>query len=322
MTAHSGESFSTVSAEWVVPKVTQVPIESVKTTDISEWVGIDGFNSADVCQAGVMEVVHTSANGQQTITCSAWDEWYPAVSQNIPAASFHVKPGDTVKAGDVLMVEDTDQANAELAVLKAGADATGKIDEATVTIVGKSKLVDMYTKLSNGNYSGVELINAELDRDVAIARKKQAEEDHQEAVLAYQRQLVKIQHMSLRSPIDGVVESVSLYAGEPVDANADKQGAAYVVSNDPLWIEFHLDAGKAGKLSMSDPVEAAFPDAPDHWISGQIIFLDPVVEYVGQTRTVRVSIPNPDHRPSGLPMMVRLPQKVADDGGAVGTAQP
>jgi multidrug efflux pump subunit AcrA (membrane-fusion protein) len=233
-----------------------------------------------------------------------------------------VKPGDTVKAGDVLMVEDTDQANAELAVLKAGADATGKIDEATVTIVGKSKLVDMYTKLSNGNYSGVELINAELDRDVAIARKKQAEEDHQEAVLAYQRQLVKIQHMSLRSPIDGVVESVSLYAGEPVDANADKQGAAYVVSNDPLWIEFHLDAGKAGKLSMSDPVEAAFPDAPDHWISGQIIFLDPVVEYVGQTRTVRVSIPNPDHRPSGLPMMVRLPQKVADDGGAVGTAQP
>jgi hypothetical protein len=81
-TAHAGESFSTVSAQWQVPKVTQVPIESVKTTDISEWVGIDGFNSSDVCQAGVMEVVHTLANGQ-SVTCSAWDEWYPAYSQNV-----------------------------------------------------------------------------------------------------------------------------------------------------------------------------------------------------------------------------------------------
>jgi hypothetical protein len=97
LTAHGGESFSAVSAQWEVPKVTQVPIESVKTSDVSEWVGIDGYNSADVCQAGVMEVVHTLANGHTTITCSAWDEWYPAYSENIPAASFHVKPGDTIK---------------------------------------------------------------------------------------------------------------------------------------------------------------------------------------------------------------------------------
>src|SRR5579863_4733642 len=83
LTAHSGESFSTVSAEWEVPKVKQVAIESVKTSDISEWVGIDGFNSKDVCQAGVMEVVHTLANGHKTVACSAWDEWYPAYSQNV-----------------------------------------------------------------------------------------------------------------------------------------------------------------------------------------------------------------------------------------------
>jgi len=97
LTAHGGESFSTVSAQWEVPKVSQVPIESVKTSDVSEWVGIDGYNSADVCQAGVLEVAHTSANGHTTVTCSAWDEWYPAYSENIPAATFHVKPGNTIK---------------------------------------------------------------------------------------------------------------------------------------------------------------------------------------------------------------------------------
>jgi Peptidase A4 family len=136
MTAHSGESFSTVSAEWVVPKVTQVPIESVKTTDISEWVGIDGFNSADVCQAGVMEVVHTSANGQQTITCSAWDEWYPAVSQNIPAASFHVKPGDTVS-----VTVETAGAHATEATFIFHDETTGKSYETSLAAPAGTSLV-------------------------------------------------------------------------------------------------------------------------------------------------------------------------------------
>src|ERR1700690_2105996 len=51
---------------------------------------------------------------------------------NAVIKSVLVKPGDAVKAGDVLMVEDTDQANAQLALLKAGAEATGKLAEAKV----------------------------------------------------------------------------------------------------------------------------------------------------------------------------------------------
>jgi hypothetical protein len=97
MTAPSGESFNTVSAEWVVPPVTQVPIGSVKTSDVAQWVGIDGYKSADVCQAGVQETVHTSANGQTASSCSAWVEWYPADSITIPASSFAVSPGNTIK---------------------------------------------------------------------------------------------------------------------------------------------------------------------------------------------------------------------------------
>jgi len=233
-----------------------------------------------------------------------------------------VKPGDLVKAGDVLMIEDLDQAEAELAVDKERADATGSIDEAQVTIEAKKKLVDMFKNLSHGNYSGEELINAQMGLDVAIAKKKQADEEHDYYQLSYQHELVKIDHMKLRSPIDGVVESVSLFAGEVVDANSDKQGACYVVSNDPLWVEFHLDARKATKLAVHDPVDVAFPDRPDQWHQGEVIFLDPTVEYVGQTRTVRVSIPNPEQRPSGLPMIVRLPEKVVEDAGSVGSVQP
>ena len=97
ITAALGESFSTVSAQWVVPNVTQVPIKGITISDVSEWVGIDGVGSADICQAGVTEIVLGSANGPKTIECQAFAEWYPAAGTLIPLSSFQVNPGDTIK---------------------------------------------------------------------------------------------------------------------------------------------------------------------------------------------------------------------------------
>lgn len=97
LTAHSGESFSTVSAEWVVPTLSQVPIKGLTLTDIAEWVGIDGYNSADVAQAGVIQTVQTSANGQTTVSLEAFDEWYPAAANIISAKSFQVNAGNTIE---------------------------------------------------------------------------------------------------------------------------------------------------------------------------------------------------------------------------------
>jgi hypothetical protein len=97
LTAAAGESFSTVSAQWVVPTVSQVPIAGVRISDAAEWIGIDGYNSADVCQAGILQTVQTSANGHATISCWAFDEWYPAAANIIPTSSLLVNPGDTIK---------------------------------------------------------------------------------------------------------------------------------------------------------------------------------------------------------------------------------
>jgi hypothetical protein len=93
----AGKSFSTVSAQWTVPNVSQVPIKGVTTTDLASWVGLDGYNSRDVVQAGIQETVTTGANGNTTVSYSAWDEWYPAGSNDIASSAFKVDPGDTVK---------------------------------------------------------------------------------------------------------------------------------------------------------------------------------------------------------------------------------
>lgn len=93
--APAGQSFSTISAEWVVPKVSQVPGQNM--TDAAEWVGLDGYNSNDVCQAGVLEVVQKGAHGATSVSYTAWDEWYPNAANLISPSDFAVNPGDTIK---------------------------------------------------------------------------------------------------------------------------------------------------------------------------------------------------------------------------------
>jgi hypothetical protein len=97
ISAAAGDSFSTVSAQWTVPTVSQLPINGVTTTDIASWVGLDGYKSNDVAQAGIQQTVTTGANGQTTVSYSAWDEWYPAGSNDISSSAFKVNPDDTVK---------------------------------------------------------------------------------------------------------------------------------------------------------------------------------------------------------------------------------
>jgi multidrug resistance efflux pump len=225
-----------------------------------------------------------------------------------------VKPGDVIKSGQELMKEDTALAESELAVLKAASDETGAVQEAQVQIDAKTKLLEM---LQGANASGREILDAQLDRDVATARKVEAEDEHKQKVLEYQRQLVRVQHMTLVSPVDGIVEKIALFEGELVDPNKP-DGAIIIVKNDPLWVEMHLVSSQAAKLKTGDTVQVAYPDEPQKWLDAKVIFLDPVVESGSDTQTVRVALPNPSNRPSGLTMSVRLPEKVFADQSLAG----
>ena len=134
ITAGSGESFSTVSATWVVPTVSQVPITGVTISDVAEWVGIDGYNSSDVCQAGILETVQTSGS-QTTISFSAWVEWYPASADIISASSFQVNPGDTIE-----VTVETTGAGATKATFILDDETTGQIYDTSLTAPSGTKL--------------------------------------------------------------------------------------------------------------------------------------------------------------------------------------
>jgi hypothetical protein len=76
--ADPAHALSTISADF-----------TASTKAGAVWVGLDGYGSSDVAQAGLV----VGPNG----TVSAFNEWAPAGSQTIAATDFKVNPGDTIR---------------------------------------------------------------------------------------------------------------------------------------------------------------------------------------------------------------------------------
>jgi len=68
-------------------------VPTINQGDHSEaafWVGIDGFNESNLCQAGVDLNVGTDGG----VSYQAWYEWLPENIIYIDSGSFAVNPGD------------------------------------------------------------------------------------------------------------------------------------------------------------------------------------------------------------------------------------
>ncbi len=79
--------FTKVSGTFNVPGIGAEPV----STDVSEWVGVDGITNSSLIQAGINEE-YSNSNNQVQIT--AWWEILPAASTTI--TSLDVSPGDSV----------------------------------------------------------------------------------------------------------------------------------------------------------------------------------------------------------------------------------
>jgi hypothetical protein len=91
----------TAIGTWVIPTVSKPsePQGSEGGWNSSSWVGIDGFNSNDVLQAGVQQRV-TAAGAAEYV---AWYEWFAPQQPDSPPyifqtniTNFPVRPGQTV----------------------------------------------------------------------------------------------------------------------------------------------------------------------------------------------------------------------------------
>lgn len=233
-----------------------------------------------------------------------------------------VKEGDVVKKDQVLARQDisVEAANKKMYEIEANSKVEEEYSRKDLEL--KKVEHERMNKLFNlkpPNATELEVRKALLevqraDASVALASQKRAVAAAQAAT-----EQAKIDLKQVRSPIDGVVEKLDTHVGEVAMNQADKP-AFRVVSNDPLWVDAHLPAAVTARLKPGQQLQIRYV-AEDKWMPAEVLYLQPKVRPGSQTRMVRLQLPNPDERPAGLEVYVKLPDgQVAANDSAVGAA--
>jgi RND family efflux transporter MFP subunit len=220
-------------------------------------------------------------------------------------AGIHFKEGDAVKAGDVLVQLDDAADQVRLAQLKAESENRTNIEAAEASL--EQKKVDLKKlEIAAGHNAATELEveHAKLDVRIAELSLKLAIFEHEQAKRKYDEAAIQVDHMRLKSPVDGNIEKIDVEIGESVNA---LDSVARVVRIDPLWIDVPVPLSKTNKLKCGDIARVQFL-APDRVsVDGKIIFVGAVADAASGTLRVCVEVPNKSKRPAGEHVKVSFP---------------
>jgi RND family efflux transporter MFP subunit len=234
----------------------------------------------------------------------------------VPGIIKHVavKEGDLVKVGEVLLSEDDRMEQKQLEALMLDAQSPNAIDAAKAEAAAKKVDYERVKRMHETKVaSDQELEASRLAWEIAEIKIKQAMMESQQKKLEAGKQQIKVELMKLVSPIDGVVEKLIVGLGEAVDPQKP-EGACVVVKNDPLWVEIRdLSTAQVKQLKLGQMLPVRYDDEKE-WQEAKIIYFSPVADAGSDTQLVRLELPNPGNRASGMHMAVKLPQTVANLG--------
>lgn len=216
-----------------------------------------------------------------------------------------VKDGDTVKAGQVLMVLDDRLEKAQFAIadLQAKSDAALKAAEADLA-QKKVELKRQQDMVKRGVAQALEVERAEVEVTIGEARLDLAKQEMAQKKLEADAKLIQLEQMQIKTPLDGVV-TLEVGVGQRTDPN---RPVCTVVKNDPLWVRVNLKSKDALGLAVDDTVKVKYEDETA-WTDAKVIFLNPRVDAASGKREVRLEMPNQAGKPSGLEVQVMLGKK-------------
>lgn len=226
--------------------------------------------------------------------------------------NLHVKEGDPVKAGQVLVELDNTAEQVQVAQLKAQAENTMQMTAAKLQLDQSELELKRYQAVAGVIYSGVravtdlEVERAELEVRIARLRAELAEFEHTQDQLKYQEALKQLERMRLVSPIEGRVEKLVAKAGEAADALTP---VIRVVNIDPLYVEVFVQREVASALRVGGSAEVRFVQPTGKSALGKIIHISQVADAASDTLMVRVELPNPTVRAAGERVTVKYVQE-------------
>lgn len=212
-------------------------------------------------------------------------------------AKVFVKEGDQVKAEQLLIQQDDAAEQAQLLQIKAQSEDTTQVEAAQASLDQKRvDLKKLEWAAGRGSATALEVEHAKLEVKIAELSLKVAQFEREQNKLKYKESQIRVENMSLKSPINGRVEKVEVEVGESVNGLAD---VVRLVNTDQLWIDVPVPLAKGRTLKLGQTVKVKFPDAEQTPVEGKIIYISTVADAASSTLRTKIEVPNKLKRPAG-----------------------
>jgi len=228
-------------------------------------------------------------------------------------ADVLVKESQTVKVGEVLMQQDDAVRLAELEALTADATDTTRVEAAEAQLEQKKVDLKKLKDAGPGGASPMEVEHAALDVTIGELQLKLERYNLVQNGRKAKEAKLRIDRMKIVSPIAGKVEQLAVKKGESVEALAQ---VIRVVNVDPLWVDVPMPLAQAAGLQQaldkgSTTVNVCFPGQKGEIGAGatcqaKVVHVAMVADPGSNKRIVRIEVPNPELRPAGEHVMIKL----------------
>jgi len=227
-----------------------------------------------------------------------------------------VVKGQTVKKGDVLIRQDDRQEKAELAKLDAEAASNVRVEAADADLKIKQAQLDRLLSLkATGGANPFEIEEAQSKVIYGKAPADIARLDLEKAKRDAEKQRYKVEQMTIKSPVDGRIETIDTGPGDITDP---QRPVISVVQNDPLKVQFFIPVVQSNKLKVGDDCQVRYP-GEDNWYPAKVMVKSPLADPASDTQEINLEMKNTDSRDSGMQVQVRLPASIGP-GAPTGTA--
>jgi RND family efflux transporter MFP subunit len=220
----------------------------------------------------------------------------------------HVKRGDFVRKGQVVVTLESGPERAALALARSKATMKGPLEASASRLDFAIKKEQRAAELYKQKFvSAGALDEARTQRELAESELKEARENQKLNELEMQRAEEVVKLRTIRSPFNGVVVERYLSSGEFATANV-KNPILKLAEVDPLNVEVVLPASIYGKIRIGTRAKVS-PEAPGGEYSATVVLVDRVIDAASGTFGVRLELPNGNQQiPAGAKCRVKFPK--------------
>ena len=226
-----------------------------------------------------------------------------------------VKVGDEVERDQLLAQQDITVEVAEKKPLEI--EATSLVQETYAKAdqgVNEQKYQRLAELLKTNNASKFEVEEARLAVERSKASVSLAGQERETAKARIASLDARIDLKTLKSPIKGYVQALEAGEGE-VGGIDQQQHAMVVVQNDPLKVDVNIPVREVRRLKVGQTLQVRYTDEDNApWQNATVKVMLPVADRGSQTRGIELELPNPNNKPAGLRVEVKLPDNVAAAG--------